>query len=125
MRKQIITSVAAVAALASVGWAAERGLPVQEPQQQQQRPAQQTTPTTMPETSSDRTGQIASGPAAFVNEMTAAGLAEITLGELASKHASTDEVKAFGQMMVKDHTQANTDLAQIASRLQITPSAQL
>jgi putative membrane protein len=41
--------------------------------------------------------------------MTIAGLAEVQLGKLASERASSAEVKAFGQMIVKDHSQANEE----------------
>jgi putative membrane protein len=61
----------------------------------------------------------------FVNEMTIANLAEVQLGKMASEKASSSDVKAFGQMMVKDHTQANNELKQIASQLNVQPPAQL
>ena len=61
----------------------------------------------------------------FVNEMTIASLAEVQLGKMASEKASSPDVKAFGQMMVKDHTQANNELKQVASQLNVQPPAQL
>ena len=36
-----------------------------------------------------------------------------------------DDVKAFGQMMVKDHTRANTEVTQIAKQLNVTPPTHL
>lgn len=55
--------------------------------------------------------------AAFVTQMAVAGLVEMQLGKIATQQGSDPDVKAFGQMMVKDHELANTELAQIASRL--------
>ena len=42
---------------------------------------------------------------AFVTEAAQGGMSEVQLGELAVKQASSKDVKAFGQMMVKDHSQ--------------------
>ena len=57
--------------------------------------------------------------------MTIANLAEVQLGKMATEKASNSEVKAFGQMMVKDHTEANNDLKKIASQLSVQPPAQV
>lgn len=61
----------------------------------------------------------------FISEMAIAGMAEVQLGQMASERAANKDVKAFGQMMVKDHTQANNELKQIASQMKVTPPAQL
>ena len=61
----------------------------------------------------------------FVNEMAIAGMAEVELGNMASQRAQNADVKAFGQMMVKDHTRANTELIQIAKQMNVTPPKQL
>lgn len=66
-----------------------------------------------------------SDAAAFVNQMTIANLAEVQLGTLASERASNADVKSFGQMMVKDHSQANQDLAQVAAQLKVKPTTSL
>jgi putative membrane protein len=44
---------------------------------------------------------------------------------MASEKGSNADVKAFGQMMVKDHTQANSELKQVASQLKVQPPAQV
>ena len=64
-------------------------------------------------------GAASSEAREFINHMTIAGLAEVQLGEMASKQASSPDVKAFGQMMVKDHSQANKELARVASQLNV------
>ena len=61
----------------------------------------------------------------FVTEMSIAGMAEVQLGELAQQRAEHADVKAFGQMMVKDHTQANAELTKIASSLGLAPAREL
>jgi putative membrane protein len=61
----------------------------------------------------------------FINDMTIAGLTEVQLGKIAIERAANADVKAFGQMMVKDHSQAGDELKQVASQLKIQPPTQL
>ena len=64
-------------------------------------------------------GAASSEAREFINHMAIAGLAEVQLGEMAAKQASSPDVKAFGQMMVTDHSQANKELARVASQLNV------
>jgi putative membrane protein len=50
----------------------------------------------------------------FVHKASHAGLAEVQMGKMAMARAASAEVKAFGQRMVDDHTQANQELMTIA-----------
>ena len=50
----------------------------------------------------------------FVHMASSGGLAEVQLGQLATKQAASPDVKQFGQRMVDDHTKANKELATIA-----------
>ena len=61
----------------------------------------------------------------FINDMTIVGLTEVQLGKLATERAASADVKAFGQMMVKDHSQAGDELKKVASQLKIQPPTQL
>jgi len=61
----------------------------------------------------------------FVNDLTVAGLAEVQLGKLAAERAMSPDVKSFGQMMVKDHTQAANELKPIAMQLNVSQPTQL
>jgi putative membrane protein len=61
----------------------------------------------------------------FVNKMTVANLAEVQLGQMASERAMNPDVKAFAQMMVRDHTRANEELSKAASQLNIQPPTQI
>jgi putative membrane protein len=51
----------------------------------------------------------------FIEETAAHGMAEVELGKLAQQKGSSDQVKQFGERMVKDHTKANDELKQIAA----------
>ena len=61
----------------------------------------------------------------FINDMTIAGLAEVQLGKIVTERAASADVKAFGQMMVKDHSQAGDELKQVASQMKIQPPTQM
>jgi putative membrane protein len=61
----------------------------------------------------------------FITQMAIAGMAEVQLGKLATERAENAEVKAFGQMMAKDHTQANAELAQVAKQMNVQVPTQL
>jgi len=61
----------------------------------------------------------------FVNDMAIAGMAEVELGRMAADRAASADVKAFGQMMVTDHSKANDELKQAAAQLNIQPTTQL
>jgi len=56
----------------------------------------------------------------FVMDAARGGMAEVKLGELASRQASNSAVKEFGQRMVTDHSKANDELKQLASSKGIT-----
>ena len=47
------------------------------------------------------------------------GMMEVELGKIALQNASSPRVKAFGEMMVKDHSEANNNLKSIAHYLNI------
>ena len=49
----------------------------------------------------------------FVNQATAAGMAEVDLGKLGAEKAADQSVKQFAQRMVDDHSKANEQLIKI------------
>lgn len=59
----------------------------------------------------------------FVADQLEDGDAEVRLGRLAEERATNADVKAFGRMMVEEHTMAGTDLKRIAGQHNITPDA--
>jgi putative membrane protein len=52
----------------------------------------------------------------FILAAAQGGMTEVKLGELAARNGMRDDVKEFGQMMVKDHTAINTDLKALAAQ---------
>lgn len=61
----------------------------------------------------------------FAMEAAQGGQAEVQLGQLAQQKAASPDVKAFGQMMVDDHTKANDQLKSVASQQNMTLPASL
>jgi putative membrane protein len=51
----------------------------------------------------------------FVVKIAEGSTNEVALSRLADTHASSDDVKAFAQMMVNDHTKLNTQLSTLAA----------
>lgn len=56
----------------------------------------------------------------FMDQAAQGGLAEVELGQMASEKASSPQVKAFAERMVRDHTKANDQLKEVASQDGIT-----
>jgi len=54
-----------------------------------------------------------------MKEAAEGGMAEVEMGKLASQKAQNPDVKKFGQMMVTDHTAANTELKALAAKKNI------
>ena len=52
----------------------------------------------------------------FVKEAALGGMTEVELGKVATQKGASDGVKQFGQKMVDDHTKANDQLKEIASK---------
>lgn len=61
----------------------------------------------------------------FISEMTVVALTEIRLGQMAAERGERANVKAFGQMMVKDHSAANAELGQLAAEMKIVPPTEI
>ena len=58
---------------------------------------------------------VAAADKQFVTKAAQGGMAEVELGKLAQSKAQNEQVKAFGERMVKDHGAANDKLKQVAS----------
>lgn len=68
---------------------------------------------------------VSAGARDWVNDRALAGMTEVRLGELASQKGMNADVKAFGKMMVSDHTKANDSLKQVATQHNIPLPAEL
>jgi|SRR4051794_15807796 len=55
----------------------------------------------------------------FVKDAALGGMTEVELGKLAAQKATRDDVKQFGQKMVDDHTKANDQLKEVATKQNI------
>lgn len=60
-----------------------------------------------------------SADAAFIKKAANGGMTEVELGKIAQDKGKTDDVKSFGERMVKDHGKANDDLKSVASKMNI------
>lgn len=64
-------------------------------------------------------------PNGFMTEAAKGGMAEVELSRLATTKAQNAEVKKFAQKMIEDHTNANTELKQLASKKNVTLPSEL
>jgi putative membrane protein len=60
----------------------------------------------------------------FLEQAAQNGLAEVSASRLALEKSRNDQVRAFAQRMVDDHTRANEDLKALATRKQYQPPAE-
>src|SRR5271154_2013843 len=88
-------------------------------QTQPNRPGQQAPSTPSLQDSGPNAGDVGQvlQDKMFLRKAAEGGIAEVKLGQLAAQKASSDDVKAFGQKMVDDHTKLNTELAQVADSM--------
>jgi putative membrane protein len=88
-------------------------------QTQPNRPQQQQPSTPSMQDSAPNSGDVGQimEDKMFLRKAAEGGIAEVKLGQLAAQKGSSDEVKAFGQKMVEDHSKINTDLAEVADSL--------
>ncbi|TFZ04253.1 DUF4142 domain-containing protein [Ramlibacter rhizophilus] len=63
--------------------------------------------------------KLARGDRKFIEDAAAHGMFEVQAAQLAATKASDAQVKSFAEQLVKDHTQANQGLQQIASKHQV------
>jgi putative membrane protein len=57
--------------------------------------------------------------AAFIPKAASGGMAEVQLGKLAAEKGASQEVKDFGDRMVKDHSKANDELKEVAGKMNV------
>src|SRR5215510_15120405 len=57
----------------------------------------------------------------FLKEAIKGNLAEVQMGELAQKNGKSDQVRSFGQMLQKDHSDANQKAMAVANQMGVSP----
>lgn len=57
---------------------------------------------------------LSTADTAFVTEAAQGGLAEVALGGIAAERAQNERVRDFGELMVRDHSEANEKLIALA-----------
>jgi putative membrane protein len=57
----------------------------------------------------------------FLKEAMEGNLAEVQMGQLAQKNGKSDGVRSFGQMLQKDHSDANQKATIVAQQMGMTP----
>ena len=67
---------------------------------------------------------LSSADREFVQEAASGGMAEVQAAQLAQQRANSPQIKDFASRMITDHTQANTELQQIAQQESITLPSQ-
>jgi len=60
-------------------------------------------------------GTLSPAGKSFIKDAASAGLVEVQLGQVASDKGSSQEVKDFGGLMVRDHGKANEELKALAA----------
>ncbi len=84
-----------------------------------------TSSTMMTDTSSNMSSDNMANQNDFVNTAAKDGMMEVQLGELAQKNGSSEAIKNYGSMLVKDHSKANDELKSIAAAKNISVPAGL
>jgi putative membrane protein len=82
-----------------------------------------TTDTTSTTSTTSTTGTVSAvdpGDQEFMTKAAQGGMAEVTLGQMASSKAISPEAKNFGNRMVTDHSKANDELTQLAQTKGVT-----
>jgi putative membrane protein len=92
--------------------------PMAVPAQSQPNRAQQT-PSPATQDSAPNAGDVGQVMAdkMFLRKAAEGAIAEVKLGQLAVKKGNSDDVRAFAQKMVDDHTQWNNEVARVADSM--------
>jgi len=84
------------------------------------RPVQDPATPTAEKPHTDHAAGATDADAAFVKKAADGGMAEVALAKLAQEKASNADVKSFAATLEKDHTAANDELKEVASKKNIT-----
>jgi putative membrane protein len=105
-------------------WLGVWGVAVGDTLAQTNQPARQTPPAQNPQTQTNQDKQNKQNNKAvdgdFMTKAAESGLAEVLTSQLATSKSTNEEVKAFAQRMVDDHTKANDELKGLAGNKNVT-----
>lgn len=68
---------------------------------------------------------VTGGDLAFMNDAAPGGMAEVELGRLAVKQAASEDVKAFAERMIADHSKAGDELKALAQQKKVLLPAEI
>lgn len=71
-------------------------------------------------TAANMSNSVSSADKEFMMKAAQGGMMEVQLGQMAASKAQRADVKAFGQKMVEDHSNANTELKSLAAKKSVT-----
>ena len=127
---KLLGAVAALALLAAIN-GAEAWAQQQQPQDPAAQQGQQgpvviegehgQTQTSAPEAVQEQQAQVTAEDREFLTTAIQAGLAEVQLARLALETAKDEQVRAFAERMVEEHTAANQQLVSLAETAGMTP----
>src|SRR6266498_3785328 len=63
---------------------------------------------------------VSESTASFMTGVADVSMTEVKLGQLAQEKGSNARIKAFGQMMVNDHSKANDELKSLAGKKNVS-----
>ena len=113
-RNRLLTVIFAGAGLATVQAQIPQGTPTGQPPGGTTRGADPTNRPGFPDDVQQTETKI--DEKRFVKDALLGGMTEVELGKVALERASSDPVKQFAQKMIDDHSKANEDLKQLASK---------
>lgn len=61
----------------------------------------------------------------FIMKAANGGMTEVELGKIAAQKGASQDIKDFGSRMVKDHSKANDQLKEVASKVNVTVPSKL
>ena len=108
--KTILTLAASFALAASIGCSQDRAANNND---QAAAPTGQVT-------TNQQSAALDPGDKTFMEKAAMGGKEEVELGQLAQEKAQNEQVKQFAQRMVTDHSQANSNLMDLSSKLNVT-----
>jgi putative membrane protein len=114
--KKIMSIVASAALVLTLACSKQRA----ENKEQGQQPSSSPAATDQQVTTNQQSAALNPDDRSFLEKAAVGGKSEVELGQLALEKAQSEDVKQFGQRMVTDHSQANSQLMGLADKMSLT-----